>query len=392
MPQKTYTGIDLINYVTNFTPGAGPNPATPSTPSQGNAMMFVSANANPGSVVCISDLEVSGDFDFDAFPAIPAGALISEIDFSWEANINLGANANDPSCNVSGNCFGTLGATDLTDSAIGGSNGPGLVSASFSQSTAYNLHHVIPFGTPITKAELVADYGSIALFFIMVLEATGSANADISGSTAMVNFNLTITYEEGPASGMTVTPASGNAQVGQILTVTGPGAADLEYAFETADGIIPVEAQIISDTEVHIEMPYPATDPCYDCFPECLECDAAFDPCDEDLASETCQEAMQACLDCLTNCLEDLEMAEECQQSSQNPPTTPTVPVVLIAGTQFGGTVVLGNFVILVADGSGLYRFTIGQTHDTLYAGDRDGTTYNVKIPNPGGKTGFFRS
>lgn len=391
MPQKTYTGIDLINYLTNFVPGAGGNPATPSTPSQGNASMFISANAVPGSVVCTSELNVSGDFDFDVFPAIPANALISEIDFSWDANITMTATANDPSCNVAGNCNATLGVTDMTDSNLGASDGPGLVSASASASTAYNLHHVIPFGTPITKAELVADYGSIAFWFVMILEASGSIDASITGTVGMDNFNLTITYEEGPASGMTVSPASGNAQVGQIITVTGPGAADLQYAFETEDGIIPVEAQIISDTEVRIEVPYPATDPCYDCFPSCPECEAAFGPCDVDIASEECQAAMQACLDCLTACLEDLQLAEECQQSSHNPPDI-DVPVVLIAGTQFGGTVVLGNFVIINADGSGLYKFTIGQTHDTLYHGDRDGTTYNVKIPNPGGKTGFFRS
>jgi hypothetical protein len=100
---------------------------------------------------------------------------------------------------------------------------------------------------------------------------------------------------------------------------------------------------------------------------------------------------MEACLDCLTQCLENLELAEECQGSTGTDGTTPTV-VVIVVGTQFSGTVALGNFTILVANGSGLYRFTLGKTNDTLYSAARDGSTYDVKIPNPGAKTGFFRS
>lgn len=420
MPQRTYSGIDLINYLTNFTPGAGPNPATPSTPSQGNASMFVSANAVPGSVTCTSTLNVSGDFDFDAFPAIPNNALISEIDFSWDANITMAASANDPSCNVAGNCLVTLGVTDLTDSQIGGGDGPGLVSASLSQSTAYNLHTIIPLN--ITKAQLETDYGSIFFGFIMVLEASGSANASITGTIGMDNFNLTITYEEGPATGMTITPASGNVEPSQILVVTvdpsNPNAAnlkDLTYAAITEDGhVIPIIPQLIymepdayelltnnPDSEpqyqriytVWLEVPSPSYGPCLDCIEDCPECTQAFAPCDEDLTGEACQAAMQACLDCLIDCLEDIELGEDCQQTSGTPPDSPT-PVIIVAGggTQFSGSVTLGSFVILVANGSGLYQFTPGLTHDILYRAARDGTTYNVKIPNPGGKTGFFRS
>lgn len=395
MPQKTYTGVDLINYLIDFIPGIG-SPPTPITPSQGTGSLFIS-ESDIVFLECGSILNLSGDFDFDVFPAIPAGALISEIDFSWEANITCSAEANkgasDATATAFGICTPTLGTTQLTDSQLYNAEtntGPGTQTANANASTAYNLHTILPFAPPITKSELELDYGSILFALHIGLTADGNVATSITGTIGMVNFNLTITYEEGPVSPMTVSPASGNVQVGQILVVTGPGAAELEYFFETEDGIIPVEVQIIDD-EVHIEMPYPATDPCFDCFPECAECEAAFAPCDADFSSEACQEAMQSCLDCLTECLEDLELAEECQESSHNPPNV-NVPVVLIVGQQFGGNVVLGNFVIITANGSGLYKFTLGQTHDELYAANRDGTTYNVKIPNPGGKTGFFRS
>lgn len=58
-------------------------------------------------------------------------------------------------------------------------------------------------------------------------------------------------------------------------------------------------------------------------------------------------------------------------------------------GVQFSGSVNLGALNILETDGSGIYVITPGKTNDTLYSSERDGTTRDVKIPNPLGKTGF---
>jgi hypothetical protein len=58
-------------------------------------------------------------------------------------------------------------------------------------------------------------------------------------------------------------------------------------------------------------------------------------------------------------------------------------------GVQFSGSVVLATLNILETDGSGIYVITPGKTNDTLYSSERDGTTRDVKIPNPLGKTGF---
>lgn len=409
MPQRTYNGIDLTNYQTLFDPGPQ-IPATPNTPSQGNASIFVSSTNPIGGAACISTLHVSGDFDFDTFPAIPANALISEIDFSWDANTTVSAtSAGDGNeSNVTGSCHAILGAVELFASYLNAADGPNSNTASDSESTAYNLHTVLEFDPPITKAQLEAGYNSILFAFGLILTGNGESSS-ITGTSGMDNFNLVITYEEGPiSSSMTITPASGNVEPGQILVVTtnpdnpnAPNLEELTYAAITEDGkVIPIIPQFIYDpddpsevTAVWLETPYPAADPCSDCFPGCPECTEAFTFCDEDLTSEECQAAMQVCLDCLVECLEDLQEAEECQESSGLPPESP-VPVVIIVsgGTQFSGNVTLGFFTIIIANGSGLYKFTLGQTHDILYTADRDGTTYNVKIPNPGGKTGFFRS
>lgn len=59
-------------------------------------------------------------------------------------------------------------------------------------------------------------------------------------------------------------------------------------------------------------------------------------------------------------------------------------------GTQFSGSVSLGTLNILLTNASGIYTLVPGKTNDTLYSSLRDGTTRNVKIPNPFAKTGFI--
>jgi hypothetical protein len=59
-------------------------------------------------------------------------------------------------------------------------------------------------------------------------------------------------------------------------------------------------------------------------------------------------------------------------------------------GIQFSGDITLGSYTILVADASGIYTIVPGKTDDTLYKSARDGTTFDVKIPDPFIKTGFI--
>lgn len=217
-----------------------------------------------------------------------------------------------------------------------------------------------------------------------------AGNTSETASFTFAGIRITVTYESGIE--MTLSPTGGNIEIGDNITATGPGASELEYAMLQGTLVIPLIPKIISETQVLLEIPTPPTDPCVDCFGDCPNCDSCFTVCDTDLTGEACQACVQACLDCLTECLENLQLAEECQQSIGDPLTAPIPVVIICGGPGFSGTVVLGNFIILVANGSGIYRFSFGKTNDTLYHATRDGTTYNVKIPNPGGKTGFFRS
>jgi hypothetical protein len=410
MPIRTYTGLDLDLYNASFNDLGGSVAPTPSTPAQGIASMFASDTTLPGSndsLTCLATISITGNFNYDAFPAIPDNALITKIDFSWNASTVQSATA---TATVGGDrdvvCHGiieaTLGFTPLTDSrleALDSDTGTGSLSASISMTDNHNNHTIIEFDPPITKAQLETDYPSIFIQIQFPASSSFSANggeggsdtANITGSVGINDFNLAITYQSGPEV-FTLDPSGGNVEIGSHITVTGPGAAEMTYAAIQGTLVIPIVPKIISPTEVSLEVPYPASDPCFDCIPECPNCDAAFVPCDADLTSQACQDALAECLDCLTECLESKELAEECQESSGNPPETPTPVVIICGGPGFSGSVTLGNFVILVANGSGLYRFVMGKTNDTLYSVARDGTTYDVKIPNPGGKTAFFRS
>lgn len=58
-------------------------------------------------------------------------------------------------------------------------------------------------------------------------------------------------------------------------------------------------------------------------------------------------------------------------------------------GIQFSGSYPLATFNVLLTNASGIYTLVENKTNDTLYSSLRDGTTRNVKIPDPFIKTGF---
>jgi hypothetical protein len=189
----------------------------------------------------------------------------------------------------------------------------------------------------------------------------------------------------------TVTPPDGDVEPGRNIVVVGPNAAELTPAFIFDDKVVIVIPKIINEEEIWIEVPYPPSSACTAALDDCPECEAAVDPCSIDVDSEECQTAMAACLACLIAEMESIEDAEACNAAAPGTVPPPTVTLV-VSGTQFSGSVELGTFTIIVAEGSGLYRFVMNKTNDTIYTAERDGTTYDVKIPDPGAKTGFFRS
>lgn len=59
-------------------------------------------------------------------------------------------------------------------------------------------------------------------------------------------------------------------------------------------------------------------------------------------------------------------------------------------GVIFSGSVLVGTLTLLLASASGIYRIDPNAGADTLYNRTVDGTTIDVKIPNPFVKTGFI--
>jgi len=248
-----------------------------------------------------------------------------------------------------------------------------------SQTAAGTNDVTVPLGV-ITNLSLIT---SILGFKI----TNGSVNVNhVAGSESRIEG--TYTSDDFPLS---LNPSQGNVEPGQSITVTGPNAAAFEYAATQGDQVIPIIPKVIGPDEVVLEVPSP--DPaCDDCFDDCPECEDCIDACNEDLTGEACQECMDACLDCLVECMDDLEEGEDCIQSVDDPSPTNIVIICGTPGNEFTGSVPLGSFTILLAEASGIYQLVDGKEEDTLYSSERDGTTYDVKIPNPNGKTGFFRS
>lgn len=420
---RTYTGIDFINYVEGFNSnlatvaGMFASVAAIATPvnkfdvsTNATAANDQSGNGSQAMMESNWEYEVSGDLDFDIFPAIPDNALIQSVEV--KVDVEIYGNSLSSYAGGGGTTSGSIeahiaiyrGLDQLSNLSLDDTESEGVSGTTPQQVDVVGADHFTATelfdytGAPINKTQLITDFTSWSATLAGISTSTTQSfnpaptqHAECNITVRIDGIRITITYVSGPEVSYTISPTGGNVQVGQVLTVTGPGVAELDFAALTGSGVIPIEPKVISEDEVTLEVPYPSLGPCYDCFPSCPECDAAFTPCDADFESDACQEAIQACLDCLVTCLEDLQLAEECQESTQNPPNV-NVSVTIIVGTQFSGSVLLGNFVIITADGSGLYKFTTGQTHDELYTAERDGTTYNVKIPNPGGKTGFFRS
>lgn len=425
MPTRTYEGIDFINYIEGFNsnladlPGQFKEVAAVATPVNKFDVLVNASTTNNGaannqsySAEAHFEYQVSGDLDFDVFPSIPDGAQITKVEVQFDAEVSGNASAqwggggglNSISTAI-GRVAAYRGLAALPSLVVTDSDPHGIPAAAPNPMTsilaaADHFTAIETFdytGAPIDKGTLIANFTSwsVLLSGQMVPSALGlnpgpteAVSLDIS--VRIDGFRVTVTYVDGPVS-IVLTPSGGNVEKGQIITATGPGAAEQTYIAVVDGKVIPIEPKIISPTEVSLEIPYPASDPCFDCFGDCPICDACFDACEADLESDACAECVQACLDCLTQCLESLQSAEECQQSTGNNGES-TTTVVIYCGTQFGGSVLLGTFTILVANGSGIYRFEMGKTSDTIYTADRDGTTYEVKIPNPGATTGFFRS
>jgi hypothetical protein len=70
---------------------------------------------------------------------------------------------------------------------------------------------------------------------------------------------------------------------------------------------------------------------------------------------------------------------------------TPTILTVQITSTQLDSPTNLGTlFTIYFLSATGIYELQLDKINDTLYIEEYPGTTIDVKIPNPFGRTGFI--
>lgn len=431
MPIRTYSGIDLINYLLtdisthSFVGTSGSSSLSVTPGSQGIAVGIGNANAIVTAFNGIEGLvdiryDITGDFDFDVFPSIPSNALITSIRVKVENSCSGTAVGTSVGNSIHadiiiqnfievalGNLLSDL-EVDTSDTA-----GSALsVNLAHANSMTFSTEQELILSPPITKAQLVSSFSNIKISISCQVSCNSSGagvtsgNITLDASADLDNFQMIVTYESGPEVGITLVPSGGNVEVGEIVNITSDtiDLSELEFmiahdtdsvAPDGYDNVIPVKPKVIGPGEVEIEIPPIADEPCLDCFGDCPDCVECYDLCAEDILSDACLAAIDLCFDCVELCLEDTELTEECLGSVMDPPTdTPEIVIIVKdpTGTQFIGNVPLGNFIILVANGSGIYRLVNGKTNDTLYRSTRNGTTYDVKIPNPFGKTGFFRN
>lgn len=420
MPSRTYSGIDLINYIvgdniTEIPTGIASGNHAINEFSQANLIATftgVATDNNPnGSFISIGgDITIDGDFDFDAFPAIPDLAVINAIRLQVNYSANLQAIANGTDV-MSASVFAQVATqspdiaftwSDLTLSLSDSASSAGNNMAQAAGAITFSTFEEVTFSPGIDKTQLAAQYSAIRIWLAGInLQAGNTTNpavdcdASITSTITIENFEFIVSYSDGN-NDITLDPPGGDVESGQFLTVSSANldVQELTYAALQGDNVIPLVPKKNPDGTVELEVPTPATVPCFDCFTGCPDCENCLGVCENDLDCDACQACMAECLSCLVECLESDELAEACFESTAEPPDT-EVPIRIICaspGNQFEGSVELGTFTILIANASGIYKLVPGKGHDTLYSAIRDGSTYNVKIPNPFGKTGFFRS
>lgn len=413
MPSRTYDSLDIINYseidsISDLTAGSGvvSHSIVPIQPFRFSIIWTGAVTDNPpngGGSNVQGNVLAEGEIDFSLFPTIPVGALISSIRVKVNVSFNVsgtitGADVCQAIASLQstwqslpvGQTYSTLTLTgfDLEQQA-------GVNSAVVNEDITFSIEEEVLFAPALDKTTFETTFALLRLLTTLnagIGTATNPApdgHGSHDGTITVDNFQIIVTYGDG--TGFTLNPPGGDVEPGSYINAAGPNIAPATFAATADPKVIPIIPKVNGPDDVDLPVPIPPTDDCVGCLTDCPECDDCFDACTNDLTSEACQDCLDACLDCLVECLENLELGEACQQSTQTPAE---IPVVIICGfpTRFAGSVPLGNFTILVARASGIYRFIPGKTNDTLYATARDGTTYDVAIPIPFAKTGFFRS
>lgn len=177
MPSRTYTGLNLLNYLVTPTEDVDDFNLSEGSPGQLTAIghseddpVFVNQVDGDQSIVVTGDIDYAG-----TFPTIPANALITKIAIrlgcSFVSSVSSTGGAN--SINVAGRIKAELGA--LNGDILNDTNsGDGAVTVTVSGSDAFTTLLELEFDPPITLAELITDYTALEI----TLTGQGSAILD----------------------------------------------------------------------------------------------------------------------------------------------------------------------------------------------------------------------
>lgn len=174
MSIRTFTGLDFINYVSQFIYNNGNDIAAVYEFSQFNITLSSSGSNSsatvPDSIGSNANYlyEMIGDIDWDRFPKIPDNALISKIEISID--ISAAGSANGLASGGFTNNTAAGVHYEVTPFLAGVANMPeitylfdnqevaeGTANASLSETKHYTQTHTFNYeGAPITKAELMS--------------------------------------------------------------------------------------------------------------------------------------------------------------------------------------------------------------------------------------------
>lgn len=358
MPIKNYGQLDVINYV--------------STPVLGGTIIPTISAPNFGTVT-ISGSEITSadpnslNFAYTqtgelTYSDIPENATITSVIITIQWLYNASISVTNPTGELI-----TLGhSADMSfpfilpgpadpDAVIvnfsGNNNGFNLVTFFQSDNGVHNF--VIDYPNGIDKATLITNHGNLGnemgTQLISGIDPPGVGSSTITGLFEYSNFNLEVTYVEGPIQ-YDLVDNGDSVEVSNestIKSLTGEDAEDITDVLieigtdENGDKVYtPATIKFKGKGKIIFIVPNPKYPP-------------------------------------------------EGIPPGVTPPVGPVV--VAVRGKTFDGIVIIGSFTILYSQSSGIYELIKNKTNDTLYIHDT-GETSDYAIPEPFIKTGFIEN
>lgn len=366
MPQRTFSALDVVDFA--IITMLGDEYSTLAWVRSGTGfndfLAQVSGSGtdpNPITFVpygyCQNQLYVnlSGQFDFQIFPAVPITAIINNVKLRYAASIICQAqDTNIGGDFPAGASCHTMGISDLRSSynytnlvapdsyVVDPTNAFASSNASCSLASS-EAEHDFPGG--LSYDDFVSTFQAIYFSVVATLGAA-SLNSTGNSTSGIIQFTaieLIVTYDEiTVGNDWEIENSEAPKKKGEKITITS----------EEFGGLDEVEAVVITTTDDRVY-----TIPKIDFWYWTPWIIVFINP------------------------------------TNGNPDGTPDTPTVKVIGprigTSFSGSVPLGTIESLFEDTSGIYKIVRGKPTDTLYNPDRSGETVVTKIPDPYAATGF---